>query len=50
MNKVVVLERDGKRQAAVIRQCPHDPPAIVGRPLRYGGGKKWTVVEVRDAN
>lgn len=47
MQKKVTLERDGKRQVVVLRQMPHDKPAILGKQFSFAG-KRWVVVDVRE--
>jgi len=45
--KTVTLARGDQRLILIIRQLPHDPPAIVGKKFRYGSGAKWLVLEVQ---
>jgi hypothetical protein len=45
--KTVTLSRGDQRLIVIIRQLPHDEPAIVGKKYRYGAGAKWLVVEVQ---
>jgi len=47
MTKTVTLARGDQRLIVILRQMPHDDQAVVGKKLRYGGGAKWLVVEVR---
>ena len=47
MTKTVTLARGDQRLIVILRQMPHDDQAVVGKKLRYGGGAKWLVLEVR---
>lgn len=47
MNRTVTLERAGKMVVIVLRQLPHDPPAIIDRKFKYGSGRCWTVKEIK---
>jgi hypothetical protein len=46
MTKKVTIERNGEIRIIALRQMSHDRQAVVGEKLKYGSGKRWTVLAV----
>jgi hypothetical protein len=47
--KRITLTRENQTITIQLRQLAHDIPAIVGRRMKYGSGKQWTIIKVEAA-